>query len=365
MTIGILFLFPMLFYLWLVLRWTATICPPETPAELSSKLMVSVVVPFRNEGRLTTDLLDALQRQSVPKLAEVEFLFVNDHSSDEGAEELVAAINGRGVNARIISADGRGKKAAQTTGIVNARGQLILTLDADVVPHPKWLETLIRIHFTHNWSYTSATVIPEASTSLLGKLFSLEFVSLQAATEGSFNLGHPFMSNGANSAFNIEAWEDARAVRNDYRLASGDDVFLVQALQQLGKPIGHAAHREAVVYTKMPDAWGAILRQRTRWAAKTTHYTSRFAQLVAVTVVLLAVFQIIGWWFSPYLCAVVWLSKTWVDMRILRAMSKKYSIDIPWRYMLGLAFIYPMYTLLVVVLTLFQPFAKQPNKQWK
>ncbi len=365
MTIGIFFIFPAVFYMVLVWRWTAAITSPKLFGEITEASSVTVVVPFRNEGVNTINLLRQLEKQKRPEHIALECLFVDDHSTDGGAEQLQHAIDKSPCNARLVKANGKGKKAAQTTGVEQATSHVVLTLDADVHLHPLWLSTLAGIHIANGWAYTSATVIPLPANTFVGKLASLEFLSLQAATEGSFVCGQPFMSNGANSAFDTRAWREARTVRNDEKIASGDDVFLVQALLILRKPMGHAAHPNAVVYTQMPGKWRDVLVQRTRWAAKTTHYTSRHAQMVAVYVALVAVFQLTGWFFSPYLWAMVWIGKTAFDLRILKTMGNKYSVSTPLGYGLALALVYPMYTLLVVALTLLNPLIQQPNKQWK
>ncbi len=365
MAVGILFLFPAVFYVVLVWRWTSALKRPISTYRSEGILSVSVVVAFRNEGKKTSQLLEQLEQQVIPKHLTLECLFVDDHSNDDGAALLRQTMAKTTCNARMITAKGKGKKAAQMTGVLEAQSDLILTLDVDVLLHPKWLSTMVNTHLTNGWAYTAATVIPLPSHTRIGKLTSLEFLSLQAATEGSFAIGRPFMSNGANSAFYRHAWHDAKQLRTDQSIASGDDVFLVQALQKLKMPMGHAAHPDAVVFTQMPEHLSDVLIQRTRWAAKTTHYTSRYAQLVAIVVALLALFQLLGWIFSPYLWGLVWISKTIVDVEILKTMGRKYDIPTPMRYCLVLAVIYPFYTLLIVMLTLLSPLFQQPNKQWK
>lgn len=364
MTIGVLIFLPLIFYLWLTFGWIRAIKTNVNIKKNQQPVSVSVVVPFRNEGQQTTDLLQQLEHQVYDATTQWEVIFVNDHSEDKGDELLAERIKRASIDVKLIHAKEKGKKAAQHLGIGQASGQHILTLDADVQIGEKWLQSMVDVHLTNEASYTAGPVLPTNGKGLWNRLVALEFLSLQASTEGSFHRGQPFMSNGANSMFDVDAWREAETVRNDTGLASGDDVFLLQALHALGKKTAHASHIDAAVYTDLPQTFKALMKQRNRWATKTSHYKSRFAQAIAIAVFLLALFQLFGWMISLYLWGMVWFTKTVADMAIVKRMAAKYQMKTKTIDVLILALIYPIYITMVVAMTLLHV-PQPPNKHWK
>lgn len=364
MTIGVLIFLPLIFYLWLTFAWFRSIKTNIVINKTQSPISVTVVIPFRNEGQQTTALLHQLEQQVFDSSIKMEVIFVNDHSQDEGEMLLEKQIKRSNINVILLHAIGRGKKVAQYEAINQASGQSILTLDADVNIGNKWLQSMVDAHLSNEASYTAGPVLPKESKGLWGRLVALEFMSLQASTEGSFHRKQPFMSNGANSMFDVNAWKAASEIRNDAGLVSGDDVFLLQALHALGKKTAHASHIDAAVHTDLPQTLKALIKQRSRWAAKTSHYKSRFAQTIAIAVFLLALFQLFGWMISLYLCGMVWVAKTIADMAIVKRMGAKYHMSVKTSDVLILALIYPIYITMVVAMTLLHV-PQPPNKHWK
>lgn len=95
---------------------------------------MSVLIPVRNEAENITDLILSLQAQEYVKL--IEILFINDSSTDETSEKLQEAKDG-GAQIKVISApelprSWLGKPWALQQGYLQAKGEIIVTLDADV-----------------------------------------------------------------------------------------------------------------------------------------------------------------------------------------------------------------------------------------
>lgn len=105
-------------------RGRATASPTDwTPGFLSAlgQYRVSVVIPTLNEEK---NLAHVLPR--IPKWVH-EVLLVDGHSTD-GTIEVAKRLS---PDIRIVVQEGRGKGAALRTGFASARGDIIVTLDAD------------------------------------------------------------------------------------------------------------------------------------------------------------------------------------------------------------------------------------------
>jgi glycosyltransferase involved in cell wall biosynthesis len=118
--------------LWLAVANFFTIRRPLPALQRSES--VSILIPVRNEEANIADLVLSLQAQQF--LVKPEILFINDSSTDKTAEKLQEAKDG-GAQIKVINApelpDGwLGKPWALQQGYLIARGEIIVTLDADV-----------------------------------------------------------------------------------------------------------------------------------------------------------------------------------------------------------------------------------------
>ncbi len=118
--------------------------PSEMPASIRT---VSVVVPARNEANRIGGLFDALRTQDYPF---VEFVFINDRSTDETATMLADFVSSlpKG-KARIITlTENKGpnyKQNALTQALEQVDGEYILFTDADCAFSPDWVSAMVRI----------------------------------------------------------------------------------------------------------------------------------------------------------------------------------------------------------------------------
>ena len=94
----------------------------------------SLVIPCYNAERTLAAVLAGVRRQS---LAPDELLVVDDGSDDGSAETA------RRHGAQVVShGRNRGLAAARNTGLERARGELVLFVDSDAVPHPDLVRRL-------------------------------------------------------------------------------------------------------------------------------------------------------------------------------------------------------------------------------
>jgi len=94
--------------------------------------MISVVVPVRDSRELLERCLESLDRQTVAR-SEYEVIVVDDGSSDGSAEVA------RKWGARVFRQEKKGAGAARNRGIQEAKGEVLLFLDADCEANSDWI----------------------------------------------------------------------------------------------------------------------------------------------------------------------------------------------------------------------------------
>lgn len=106
--------------------------------------MISAVVPVFNEKESLKAFYKVLMT-SLPKLDRTyEIVFVDDGSTDKTLE-ILKALKSKNTNVKILSfRKNRGKAGALTSGFQVAKGDFIVTLDADLQDRPEEIVKLIR-----------------------------------------------------------------------------------------------------------------------------------------------------------------------------------------------------------------------------
>lgn len=106
-------------------------------------LLCSVIVPVYNGQTTITRCLDALAGQTTP-LDSYEVIVVDDGSTDASRVTVEAWIARHGMaHWRVVSQPNAGPAAARNHGAALAQSPLLLFTDADCVPAPQWVHSLI------------------------------------------------------------------------------------------------------------------------------------------------------------------------------------------------------------------------------
>ena len=119
-------------------------------------MQVSVVIPTYNRAEILRQTLDAYARQSGDHRI-LEILVVDDGSTDH-TESVVKECAVLGVPLRYLRQNNSGQAAARNYAVREAKGELILFGDDDIVPSPQMTAEHVRWHRLH----------PAESNGLLG-----------------------------------------------------------------------------------------------------------------------------------------------------------------------------------------------------
>jgi succinoglycan biosynthesis protein ExoA len=113
-------------------------------SNISSKVVVSVVVPCYNEENTITFLLDAILRQTF-SITNLEVIIADGHSTDLTKKKIQDfSLAHPKLRIKVIHNPKRTIPAAINLAVENAIGQFIVRLDAHSIPDPTYIELCIK-----------------------------------------------------------------------------------------------------------------------------------------------------------------------------------------------------------------------------
>jgi cellulose synthase/poly-beta-1,6-N-acetylglucosamine synthase-like glycosyltransferase len=241
-------------------------------APLNTK--VSIIVAVRNEKQNILQLLTDLSGQDYPSEL-IEIIMVDDHSDDLTTLKIreFMDIDEQQTTVKLLELKEEsvsGKKAAIDFGIQYSTGDLILTTDADCRLPMSWVTTIVGFHENMLMNMILAPVRFKPGPGFFGKLQELEFMSLQATTAGSAEMGFPLLANGANLAYTKDAYKSCKGFSGNSVYPSGDDVFMMSAIKkQYGmRSVSFLKSQETIVTTLPETNLKGFINQRLRWVSK-------------------------------------------------------------------------------------------------
>ena len=180
-----------------------------------------------------------------------------------------------------------GKKHAIELAIKQAKGELIVTTDADCIMGNKWLNSIVSFYIATNAKMIVAPVSYYHEKTIFEKLQSLEFMALMASTGGSLFYKKAIMCNGANLAYSKNIFNEVKGFENIDKSPSGDDVLLMYKIaNRYPENIHFLKHKNAIVFTKAKTSLANFISQRKRWASKPFNSLNTSTKVVSIIVYL-------------------------------------------------------------------------------
>jgi poly-beta-1,6-N-acetyl-D-glucosamine synthase len=334
----------------LIAGWQLTVEKREQKPETKRNFKISVILPFRNESDNLSTILEGLAKQSYSSDC-FEVILVNDHSSDDFGL-IIDSFLSTNSNFRLLKLEHnqQGKKVALTLGIENAKGEIIVTTDADCSASPDWLSTINESFSSEKIMMAIGAVKIEPNASYFSQLQSMEFASLIGSGAATLSYGIPTMCNGANLAFRKAAFMAVEGYQGNMDIPSGDDEFLMRKIaRKFPNSISFIAESSMVVTTQPHQSLSTFLHQRLRWASKWKHNESVPTKALAVFIfifqfsyLLLPLFLIAGW-MPMKMGAMLISTKLLLEFLFLYQVCIFLKLSWRWSSFLGLQFIYPIY----------------------
>jgi cellulose synthase/poly-beta-1,6-N-acetylglucosamine synthase-like glycosyltransferase len=304
---------------------------------------ISIIIAARNEEKNIGRCIQSLVHQTYPA-NKFEIIITDDHSTD-GTVSMINSFQKE--NIRVIHlADfiqnkilNSYKKKSIETALQFAKGELIITTDADCTAPAKWLETLVLFYKEKNPVFVAAPVSftdsgndKRFSIKFLKVFQSLDFMTLQGITGASVYKKFHNMCNGANLAYEKKVFYEVNGFEGIDEIASGDDMLLMQKIQKVhpGK-IMFLKSADVIVQTQSEETLKDFMNQRIRWASKANTYTDK-----KITGVLLFVYLFNAWIFilaissfffakAFYLFLIAFCIKVFVELLFLYPVAKFFN----------------------------------------
>lgn len=252
------------------------------------KKPVSVLVLFRNESDNILSCLDSLQAQNYSEEL-LEIIFIDDNSTDDSVSKLKAKINSDRIKVltnKIGDSERAHKKKAIEYGLQHAKGEIIVTTDADCVHSKNWLQSMINT-FEEDVGFVAGPVDFKNTKNYFAKLQRLEFAGLVLSGAGLIAYNQPAICSAANIAYRKDVFEEVGGYQDNYSLSSGDDELLMQKIHKLSSyKVDYCFKRDAMVSTQPNESVGDFYQQRKRWASKGIFYSDKLFILRLVLIYL-------------------------------------------------------------------------------
>lgn len=331
----------------------------------------SIVIPYRNEAENLPSLFASLQQLKYSP-EKFEILAVDDASEDASAKmweefqkenpqlQLCLLQN--------IHKSGSPKKDAIALAISAAGYDYILTTDADCAVPENWLRAYNAFILETGASAVAGPVALKRGASKMsfpGAFEEMDILSLQAATMGGFGVKIPFMCNGANFCYSKKAFLKVNGFEGNNKVASGDDVFLLEKFKKKGFKIAFLKSIDAVVTTTAASGMREMFSQRIRWAGKTSATGNSFGKGLGLLVFLMnfslaaACIAMVFGFFPASVLMGIFLFKFNVDFLLIYRAAGFFKKENSLKSYFWSSIIYPFFSSLVVILSIFSGY------EWK
>jgi len=222
----------------------------------TAPMLVSVVIPARDEAGGITRTVKAVLAQRIPGIG-LEVLVVNDGSSDDTAAAARLA------GGRVIELNGSpgNPGAARNRGAAETKGDPIVFLDADCEPRAGWLHALLSAHAEGVTAVGGAIeAAPGQKLAARCSHFSSSYHVHALRTRGIVR-NHP----PANLSVRRGVFRSTAGFSEQLPVADGHEELGWQAeLREAGQNI--VFEPSAVVQHRNRDGWLDLFRRNYRWA---------------------------------------------------------------------------------------------------
>nr|WP_240948488.1 polysaccharide deacetylase family protein [Bacillus sp. RO1] len=229
----------------------------ETEVDPEFTPFVSVVIAAYNEEKVICKTVNSILSSDYPAF---EILIIDDGSKDDTAVAVQESFSNHPL-VRLITKRNGGKSSAVNLGIKEAKGEIIVSLDADTLIAENAISLLVNHFKNENVAAVSGNVKVGNKGNLLTNWQHIEYVTGFNLERRAFaTLNCITVVPGAIGAWRKKAVEEAGYFKED-TLAEDTDITL--SLLRNGKKIEF--EEKAYAFTEVPEDVRSLAKQRYRW----------------------------------------------------------------------------------------------------
>ncbi len=231
---------------------------------------MSIIIPAYNEEVTVASSIKSMLSLNYP---DYEVIVVDDGSSDNTFKEALK-FSEKGV--KVIRQKNTGKPGAINTGIKNASGEVIITVDADSKLHPDALTWIAR-RFSSNprLGAVAGNVKIDKPTGLLKTLQSLEYTTSINLVRKSQSMLHCVMVvPGAIAALKTKVVHEVGYFSSD---TFAEDFDITMNILKAGYHVEYESR--AIAFTQAPESIEDFLKQRRRWYRGIPQVLSKYQEM--------------------------------------------------------------------------------------
>ncbi|WP_283679770.1 glycosyltransferase [Lentilactobacillus sp. Marseille-Q4993] len=226
--------------------------------------MITIMIPAHNEEIMIRRTIEYLETEI--NYQNYELLIMDDGSTDD-TEKILSELQGIYPNLRTIKVeDNKGKAHAFNIGMFFAKGEYILSNDADTLPEPHALMKYMN-YFVHDEDINTAAVTANMDvfnrSTMLGKSQTVEFSSIVGIIKRSQSAinNSMYAYSGANTMYRKSALLNVGGFRQN---RATEDISIAWDHQINGMVPKFAP--DIKFHMVVPETIGELFRQRSRWA---------------------------------------------------------------------------------------------------
>ena len=226
-------------------------------SEIEYTPKVSIIVPAYNEELNAERTVHNLLKSNYPDL---EVIFVDDGSKDDTYNKVKTTFENN-TKVTVLTKPNGGKAAALNFGIKQAKGEILVCIDADTVLPSDAIPKLIPYFADLEVGAVAGNVRVGNTLNLLTNWQSIEYTTSQNFDRRAFDAVNAILVvPGAIGAFRKTALKEIDGFTTD---TLAEDCDLTLRLLIAGYRIRTC--NEALAQTEAPETLNMFLKQRTRW----------------------------------------------------------------------------------------------------
>lgn len=325
---------------------------------------ITVIVAARNEERNIEKCMISLNNLIYPR-EKLEIIIVDDHSTDHTGEIIDRFISGKPFFKKIIPQKQIGKVKGKANAIANAieeaKGEIILTTDADCVVSPTWAKT-IASYYTENVAMVCGYTNQKFNNLFTG-MQDVDFIYLLTVASGAMNLGKPLSAIGNNMSYRKDVYHEVGGYES-IPFSVTEDFRLLMAIHKLKKyKIIYPTDAGSLVTSEpCPDA-KTLYWQKKRWGVggldsdfggylvTSTAWLTHLGMLLAPFLVPASALYLIGF-------------KIIADYFFLWSVYKKLNLRLPVKNFLAFEIYFIFYVLILPILLIFTKEVKWKGRKY-